>query len=272
LKLPDIQAPEVRGIPGTVIKSEFELHKDRIFESIDIDKYGNKIPVEVSTSKIRLKGEDLAVGVIRDIRERKVFEEKIKESENTLSGIITAAPIGINLFKDRIWIWSNKGMEKITGYKINELLNKSPRFLYESEEEYERAGRILYKTPREKDIVELETNFVTKSGEIKSVYIINSPLDNNDFSKGFITLVLDMTDRRKAEKQLEENLEYFAHLVDQIRNPLAILSGFTQVEIQNEKTRARILRQVERIEELIKKLDQGWMDTEETRKFLEKYR
>ena len=78
-------------------------------ESIDIDKYGNKIPVEVSTSKIRLKGEDLAVGVIRDIRERKVFEEKIKDSENTLSGIITAAPIGINLFKDRIWIWSNKG-------------------------------------------------------------------------------------------------------------------------------------------------------------------
>lgn len=272
LKLPDIQAPEVRGIPGTVIKSEFELYKDRIFESIDIDKYGNKIPVEVSTSKIRLKGEDLAVGVIRDIRERKVFEEKIKDSENTLSGIITAAPIGINLFKDRIWIWSNKGMEKITGYKINELLNKSPRFLYESEEEYERAGKILYKNPREKDIAELETNFVTKSGEIKEVYIINSSLDSNDFSKGFITLVLDMTDRRKAEKQLEENLEYFAHLVDQIRNPLAILSGFTQVEIQNEKTRTRILRQVERIEELIKKLDQGWMDTEETRKFLEKYK
>jgi len=272
MKLPDIQAPEVRGVPGTVIKTEFKLHKDRLFESIDIDKYGNKIPVEVSTSKIRLKGEDLAVGVIRDIRERKVFEEKIKESENTLSGIITAAPIGINLFKDRICIWSNKSMEKIMGYKINELLNKSPRFLYESEEEYERSGRILYKTPRENDIVELETNFVTKSGEIKSVYIINSPLDNNDFSKGFITLVLDMTDRRKAEKQLEENLEYFAHLVDQIRNPLAILSGFTQVEIQNEKTRSRILRQVERIEELIKKLDQGWLDTEETRKFLKKYK
>ena len=31
------------------------------------------------------------------------------------------------------------------------------------------------------------------------------------------------------------------------------------------------MRQIDRIEELIKQLDQGWMDTEETRKFLKRY-
>ncbi|MCC7573758.1 MAG: histidine kinase, partial [Candidatus Methanofastidiosum sp.] len=69
----------------------------------------------------------------------------------------------------------------------------------------------------------------------------------------------------------DDNLEYFAHLVDYIRNPLAIMSGFTQVEVENEKTRDRFLRQIDRIEELIKQLDQGWMDTEATRKFLRRY-
>ena len=59
--------------------------------------------------------------------------------------------------------------------------------------------------------------------------------------------------------------------MDHIRNPLAIMSGFIQVEIENEKTKERLMRQIDRIEELIKQLDQGWMDTEETRRFLKKY-
>ena len=93
----------------------------------------------------------------------------------------------------------------------------------------------------------------------------------NDPSKGHITVVLDITERKKSKKQLEENLEYFAHLVDHIRNPLAIMSGFIQVEVEKEKTKERLMRQIDRIEELIKQLDQGWMDTEETRRFLKKY-
>jgi len=32
------------------------------------------------------------------------------------------------------------------------------------------------------------------------------------------------------------------------------------------------MRQVDRIEDMIKQLDTGWMDTEETRKFLKKNR
>jgi len=82
---------------------------------------------------------------------------------------------------------------------------------------------------------------------------------------------MDITNPKKAKKQLDDNLEYFAHLVDHIRNPLAILSGFAQLEVENEKTRDRFLRQIDRVEEIIKQLDQGWMDTEDTRKFMKKY-
>ncbi|KYC53233.1 MAG: hypothetical protein AMQ22_00344 [Candidatus Methanofastidiosum methylothiophilum] len=87
---------------------------------------------------------------------------------------------------------------------------------------------------------------------------------------GYRGIAKDITSL-KSQKQLDDNLEYFAHLVDHIRNPLAILSGFVQVQVENPETVERVQRQIDRIEEVIKQLDQGWMDTEDTRRFLKRY-
>lgn len=208
---------------------------------------------------------------VSDVTKEKKTEQALKEREETLDGILSSAPIGINLMQNRIFRWTNRGMAEITGYPVEEIVGKSPRFLFESDGEYERVGGLLYSLPREKEVIEVETKYIIKSGDIRDIYIRNSPLDNNDLSKGYITLVMDITNPKKAKKQLDDNLEYFAHLVDHIRNPLAILSGFAQLEVENEKTRDRFLRQIDRVEEIIKQLDQGWMDTEDTRKFMKKY-
>ena len=82
----------------------------------------------------------------------------------------------------------------------------------------------------------------------------------------------DITLKKKVEKQIDENIEYFAHLIDHIRNPLSILSGFIQIKVEEEETRKRLLRQIERIEEIMRTLDKGWMDTEDTKIFLKKHK
>ncbi|HNR45057.1 MAG TPA: PAS domain S-box protein [Methanofastidiosum sp.] len=211
------------------------------------------------------------VKVAEDITYRKLAEKELKEREETLKGILSAAPVGINYLQDRKFKWSNREMAEITGYSEEELVGKFPRFLFESDEEFERVGSILYNPVRSQDVIEVETRYKLKNGDTKDIYIRNSPLDIKDLSKGYITLVMDITDNKKSRKQLDENLEYFAHLIDHIRNPLAILSGFVQVKVEDEKTKDVVIRQVERIEKLLKELDQGWMDTEETRKFLKRY-
>jgi PAS domain S-box-containing protein len=211
------------------------------------------------------------VKVAEDITYQKIAEKELKEREETLRSILSAAPIGINLLQDRKFKWSNKSMEEIIGYSIEEIVEKSPRFLYESDEEFERVGSVLYNFSSEKEVESIITKYRKKNGNFREVYIRTSPLDVNDISKGYINLVMDITETNKAQKQIDENLEYFAHLIDHIRNPLAILSGFIQVNVQDEKTKDIVIRQVDRIEKLLKELDQGWMDTEETRKFLKKY-
>lgn len=198
-------------------------------------------------------------------------EQNIKINDATIKAVFLAAPVGINLINDRKFQWCNDIMYYITGYKREELVGKPTRILYPSEEEYVKAGVVFEKELSEKGFVEIETKWIRKDGKIIDIYKRLTPLDPEDRSKGFITTIMDITSKKQAQEQLSENLEYFAHLIDHIRNPLAIISGYAQFEIENQNTKERILRQVDRIEKIIKQLDKGWLDTEDTRKFLGNY-
>ena len=108
------------------------------FESLDIGKNGRLFPVEVSISKIKIKGKELVFAITKDISQRKKTEEKLIESENTLQSLFAAAPIGICLLKDRAFQWINTKMADILGYTKEELVGQNTRMLYDTEEEYER--------------------------------------------------------------------------------------------------------------------------------------
>jgi two-component system response regulator len=76
--------------------------------------------------------------------------------------------------------------------------------------------------------------------------------------------------KRRAYKQIEENIVQYATLVDHIRNPLAAISLIAEVEV-NRETGEKILAQVERIKEVLRKLDEGWIESENIREFLKKF-
>jgi glucose-6-phosphate-specific signal transduction histidine kinase len=75
--------------------------------------------------------------------------------------------------------------------------------------------------------------------------------------------------KREAFQQIEHNMEQFAILNDQIRNPLqAIMLDTTTVD---EKTKALVSEQVKIIEKILDTLDEGYLESENVRKFLRKY-
>jgi PAS domain S-box-containing protein len=289
LRMSDITGYSIEEIIGNDAKLFYETEeeyiklKDMLYPH-DIEEYpleetanwkkkdGELIQVSIRVSPYNDK--DLSQGFITtvsDITKEKEAKRSLKERERTLNSILTAAPVGIKLVLNRQIIWCNKKMTDITGYTTEELTNRNLRFLYYDEEEYLRVGQKLYEKSSSEDFKNIETIWKTKDGHLINCYIGISPINALDYNEGMIEVVMNITDRKKSQIQLGENLEYFAHLVDHIRNPLAIMSGFIQVEVKNEKTKDRLMRQINRIEALIKQLDQGWMDTENTRTYLEKY-
>lgn len=234
---------------------------------------------ELFVSSIRKEsGEFQAiVGVIVDINKRKKAEDLLKESEEKYRELVENANSIIAKFDKygRILSMNEFGL-KLFGYTEKELIGKT----WEETilPKVESTGIILetLATDIVKDVDKYSINLnenVKKNGERVWIYWANKPIrDEHGKIKEILSVGTDVTDKMMAEKQMEKNVEYFAHLVDHIRNPLAILSGFIQVKVDNEETRARLMRQVDRIEDMIKQLDTGWIDTEETRKFLKKNR
>jgi transcriptional regulator with GAF, ATPase, and Fis domain len=76
----------------------------------------------------------------------------------------------------------------------------------------------------------------------------------------------------RSLKRLEKNVEEFAILVDHIRNPLSIISGTIELEIEDENVREVIDEAVKKIEDVVSRLDRGWLESEQIRDFLKKPR
>ena len=86
MKVPDLQAPEVRGREGSVIRKELE-YGGAPFETVDIHRDGTHIPVEVSTSRMTGREEGIVLSIVRDITERRRAEEEIRRRNRELAAL-----------------------------------------------------------------------------------------------------------------------------------------------------------------------------------------
>jgi PAS domain S-box-containing protein len=108
------------------------------------------------------------------------------------------------------------------------------------------------------------------------VEITSWPLsDEKGIIKGLWWLVRDISEKRAIEEirsnaisRIEDNLEKMAILNDEIRNPLAIIVGLA--EIKCGAASEEIIRQVEKIDQIINLLDRGWLSSKKVHEFLKK--
>ncbi|WP_067051332.1 CHASE4 domain-containing protein [Methanofollis ethanolicus] len=91
-----------------------------------------------------------------------------------------------------------------------------------------------------------------------------------------LAIARDITGRKEEERlkaeafaRIEENLEQFAILNDEIRNPLQVIQAVIEMHAGDEKE--IVLEQVRRIDRLVDDLDAGYIESEKVRDFLKKH-
>jgi PAS domain S-box-containing protein len=154
------------------------------------------------------------IGAARDITEKKEAQVEILAQAEKLEGIYKAAPIGIGINANRVIIEANERFCQITGYSKEEIIGRSTRMFYPSDEIYELVGVEREKPRNPGNLFEIETQFKRKDGNIIDVLIRSNPRDVNDDSKGYVFTVQDFTGIKLAERSLIESETRYRNIFD----------------------------------------------------------
>jgi PAS domain S-box-containing protein len=170
---------------------------------------------------------------------------------------------------------ANEAACKQLGYYRHEMLKITPLDLFApgEEEKYPHIMRDLL----ENEHSLYETSYRTYDGAIVPVEV-NAHLFEHLGNAAILLVARDISERKEAERlkfeafrQIEKNMEQFAILNDHLRNPLQVIVGLTLLYGDKEEISEKILDQADVINEIVHKIDQGWIESEKIRDWLKKY-
>ena len=169
----------------------------------------------------RLSGGEI-VAVYDDVTREKQAEEALAEREAYLKSFFSAVPTGIGLVVERVLVDVNRKFCRMLGYTKKELLGKSSRMLYPTEEDFAYVGEEKYRQISKNGVGTVETHLLCKDGRILDVVLSSAPVDQDDYSKGITFTVLDISARKAAENQLKESRERLQILFANIRDAVFV--------------------------------------------------
>jgi PAS domain S-box-containing protein/putative nucleotidyltransferase with HDIG domain len=179
---------------------------------------GRQLPVEVSAARVEVKGRNYYQFVIRDISERKRYDEQLRQSESTLRLFFDLSFIGmaITSAKTKRCLQVNQTMCNMLGYPREELLERNwaelthPDDLPVDTAQFERVLR------HEIDGYTMDKRFIRKDGQTVYVAIdVKCVRDTAGEADFFVATVADITERKHTEERLAAAAAQFQGLVEQ---------------------------------------------------------
>ena len=156
------------------------------------------------------------LGTHGDITERKRSEAALRKSEAKMRSIFRASPIGIGVVVNRVFADVNNRFCEMVGFDRDELIGKSSRAIYPTQEDFDMVGRVQYQQISSKGTGMVETRMMRKDGGIIDVILSTTPLDPDDPSEGLTFTAMDITNRKRAEEELRLSHEIMLSVLDGI--------------------------------------------------------
>jgi PAS domain S-box-containing protein len=223
------------------LKSSYSRHlkgKEILpYEYTLITKEGKRIEAILTSKLITFEGEPAILGIICDITERKKTDEKLKESERkyrllteNITDVVYIQDMNLNV------TYASPSVEKISGYTPEELLKLRPEN-FMTRKSFERGvadfKEAITSTAKEQDyeIPLKQYEYVRKDGstfwgELKMKLL----RDSNNNLVGFQGTLRDITERKEAEKKLDEMMNELVA----INEKLGVVGRLTRHDARNK--------------------------------------
>ncbi|MFX1340229.1 MAG: PAS domain S-box protein [Promethearchaeota archaeon] len=176
-------------------------------------------------------------GIILDITNRKLVEEKLRESEEKFRTITEQSLMGICIAQDNKIKYINKTYADIWGYSIEEMMQWGLKDAIKVIHPNDRAfalKQFLKKQRGEQDIIaHYQYRGFKKSGEIIWVDNYSKPIIYRGKSADLLTL-FDITEKKEAEQKLRESEEKFRTIAEQSLIGIGIIQDNTVKYINHQ--------------------------------------
>ncbi len=182
-------------------------------ELIGRHKNGIEFPVELSISPIKLSGKWNAVGVVKDLSERKKSDQKTKEAEQLYHALFNQSPLGVLIVDPKTmgFVEFNDVAHQQLGYSREEFEELTLLDIEAKESEDELKSHIAKMLKDGKE--EFETEHQTKDCRIKSILVSTRAIEMKN-RKLLHCVFHDITEIKNIQKSLMESETQYRNLVE----------------------------------------------------------
>lgn len=200
--------PAAAKLLGTPLTPQAEPYLARAYEpgrlyewSIPLSD-GSTLEAEVQCTQTKWDGEPVRLLSLRDIRERKTAEHRMRLLQRSLEASYNGVLICDALAEDLPIIYANTAFERITGYSAEEVIGRNCRFLQNDEREQAGISEVRQRLARQEDAHVVLRNF-RKDGTPfwNDLYIAPVPNDQGQITH-FIGVQNDISEQKRYEFEL----------------------------------------------------------------------
>ena len=166
-------------------------------------KDGTEVPLELSFAEFTEHGKQFFTGIARDITERKLAQQTLKQNEEHLRSLIeNASDIVTVLNREGKRVYVSPSVERATGYSADELLGKSPFDIVHPDDAPELRALFASGITQPGFIVTKEFRLRNKDGSWSIHEATGHNLLDDPAVAGIVINSRDVTVRKRLERRL----------------------------------------------------------------------
>ena len=170
------------------------------YEFMTIGKSGDLRWIAETVTPIHYRRKRAVLGNSMDVTRQVQARTKLAELEALEASILDAIPHAVIGLRNRRIIFANNGVESVFGRKASELIGRSTRLLYPTEEGFKEIAKVLYSNLERQRTFSLEFTCRRRDGSPFEALISASRIGDTLQEKRIVITYEDITDRRRAEE------------------------------------------------------------------------
>ncbi|MHB8282402.1 MAG: PAS domain S-box protein [bacterium] len=203
--------------------------------------------VEVYAVAVVLNNKTYLQGIILDITERKLLEDKLKESEELFRVLTENLVTGIILYREK-YIYANPTAENILGYTRDEFYQKYVWDMFPDEFDKKVIKKSIEKRLSGENMLSSFYTFKALTKQNKEIWLLISSVTVKYKDKlTALASFIDITEMINLRNELEREKEFFKILIENIGVPISLnkekiiyvnsemenLTGYSKEELYN---------------------------------------